>query len=150
MHRPDLCWRCQPCSAPQTEEANQGSFPATKAGLQRVERPVVGWRTLVNGGAVSSDAGGRKSADQWKQEGEEEADDETDFSARQEAYAIRPATLQKKRGSLSNELYYIGDERLPPSLRHRGTETSRVDPRSRLRWRLPSDGTKERVDAHEL
>ncbi|KAJ1206251.1 hypothetical protein NDU88_001660 [Pleurodeles waltl] len=41
-------------------------------------------RNPDNGGAVSSGAGGRNSADQRKPEGEEKADGETDFSASQE------------------------------------------------------------------
>ncbi|KAJ1115795.1 hypothetical protein NDU88_004017 [Pleurodeles waltl] len=46
---------------------------------------VIARRKVDNGGAVSSGAGGRNSADQWKREGEEQADEETDFSASQEA-----------------------------------------------------------------
>ncbi|KAJ1144789.1 hypothetical protein NDU88_011084 [Pleurodeles waltl] len=55
------------------------------AGLRRTETPVIARRKADNGGAVSSGAGGRNSADQRKREGEEEADEETDFSASQEA-----------------------------------------------------------------
>ncbi|KAJ1122073.1 hypothetical protein NDU88_000577 [Pleurodeles waltl] len=44
-----------------------------------------GRRNTNNGGAVSSGAGGRSSGEQWKQEGEDKADDETDSSAPQEA-----------------------------------------------------------------
>ncbi|KAJ1200355.1 hypothetical protein NDU88_004179 [Pleurodeles waltl] len=68
-----------------SEKANQGSLPATKAGLRGVEMPVVVRRRAGNGGAVSSGAGGRNRADQRKQEDEEETVGKTDFSASQEA-----------------------------------------------------------------
>ncbi|KAJ1098142.1 hypothetical protein NDU88_003258 [Pleurodeles waltl] len=61
--------------APQTEEANQGLFPAIKGGLRRTETPGIVRRSTDNGGAVNSGPGGRNSADQRKREGEEEADD---------------------------------------------------------------------------
>ncbi|KAJ1082429.1 hypothetical protein NDU88_002597 [Pleurodeles waltl] len=89
--------RCGPCTNPtcagaatsvpatHAEEADQGSHLVTKAGLRRVERPVVVRRNAHNGGAVSSGAGGRNGAHQRKQEGEEEADGGTDISASQEA-----------------------------------------------------------------
>ncbi|KAJ1144788.1 hypothetical protein NDU88_011083 [Pleurodeles waltl] len=94
MERPACCGRytnptgagaATRVTAPQTEEANQGSFPELKAGLRQTETPVIARRKADNGGAVSSGAGGWNSADQRKREGEEEADEETDFSVSQEA-----------------------------------------------------------------